>query len=420
MELLSYMNYIISVIFAACYFHQLIYVIVRLVKKQKKFKAVKLSKFVVLIAARNEETVIAQLIESIKAQKYPSNMLDIYVVADNCTDSTAEIARNAGATVYERDNKVLVGKGYALNYILSIIKTEKADIHYDGYFVFDADNLLDSRYISEMNKVFTNGYEVVTGYRNAKNYGDNWISSSYGLWFLRESEYLNHPRFQMGISCAISGTGFLFSDELIEKNGGWNYFLLTEDLEFTADRLIKDQKIGYCHSAILYDEQPTGFIQSIQQRSRWIKGIIQVVSKYGKGLAKGIVKDGRFACYDMLMGIIPVAFLTITGFLINAALFGYGLIFNREQLPLFFTSICTSIINAYLTMYAIGLLTTITEWKKISCKNSKKIIYTFFFPLFTFSFAIAMVIAMFTNVEWHPIKHTSALSITDLGKTYRK
>ena len=99
---------------------------------------------------------------------------------------------------------------------------------YDGYFVFDADNLLDPQYISQMNKVFSSGARAVTSYRNSKNFGDNWITAGYGLWFLRESEYLNRPRDVLGTSCAVSGTGFLFSQQLLEELGGWNYFLLTE------------------------------------------------------------------------------------------------------------------------------------------------------------------------------------------------
>ena len=86
--------------------------------------------------------------------------------------------------------------------------------------VFDADNVLDENYVAEMNKVFGSGYSVVNSYRNSKNYGSNWISAGYALWFLRESKYLNGARMQCGTSCAISGTGFLVSNEIIRENNG--------------------------------------------------------------------------------------------------------------------------------------------------------------------------------------------------------
>ena len=85
---------------------------------------------------------------------------------------------------------------------------------YDGYFVFDADNILEQDYIEKMNQCFNQGNQIITSYRNSKNYGANWISAGYGLWFLRESRYLNNAREIIHSSCAVSGTGFLFSKEI--------------------------------------------------------------------------------------------------------------------------------------------------------------------------------------------------------------
>ena len=155
--------------------------------------------------------VIGQLVKSIKNQNYPMELVDIFVVADNCTDQTASVARKAGAIVRERFNKAQVGKGYALDYMIKIIERDFfLTKNYDGIFVFDADNLLDENYIAEMNKTFNQGYRVVTSYRNSKNYDQNWISAGYALWFLHEAEYLNLPRMVLKSSCAISGTGFLY------------------------------------------------------------------------------------------------------------------------------------------------------------------------------------------------------------------
>ena len=162
------------------------------------------------------------------------------MVADNCTDNTAEIAAENGATVFERFNRVQVGKGYALNYIFHKIDEDKGIRYYDAYMVFDADNVLDENYVYEMNKVFDDGYPVITSYRNSKNYDSNWISAGYALWFLRESRYLNGARMQCGSSCAISGTGFMVDSQIIEKNQGWKHHLLTEDIEFSVDNIIQD------------------------------------------------------------------------------------------------------------------------------------------------------------------------------------
>lgn len=415
MENLSLINFVLMVVLSAFTGYQAIYFLVKLTKKPKGYTAQRLCRYAVVIAARNEETVIAQLIDSIKRQDYPAELVDVYVVADNCTDGTANIARQSGAIVYERFNKALIGKGYALNYLFQMIETEQSGVAYDGYFVFDADNLLEENYITEMNKVFTNGYRTVTSYRNSKNYGDNWLTAGYGLWFLREAEFLNFPRSQLNISCAVSGTGFLFSHEILEENGGWNYFLMVEDLEFTADRIVHGEKIGYCPAAMYYDEQPRSLKQSLVQRSRWLKGGLQVMGKYSGDFLKGILKYGSFSCYDMLMNVIPVMAVTFISVILNVIMFVVGINNAQQEMWIFYKSVLTTLFNSYFAVLAMGGLTLITEWKKIRCTKWKKIAYVFLFPIYVLTYIPAVVMAVFGNIQWKPIQHTSSVSITDIS-----
>jgi len=236
----------ITLSFSLIYLYKIVYIFVALkAKKDKGSSGIKkdpLCKYAVIIAARNEKLVIEQLIKSIKSQNYPKELVDVFVVADNCTDNTAQVAKKAGAIVRERFNQSRVGKGYALDYMMKIIEKEYSSRNYDGYFVFDADNLLDENYILEMNKTFNQGYRVITSYRNSKNYDQNWITAGYGLWFMYEAEYLNLPRMVLNTSCAISGTGFLVQADLIRENGGWIHHLLTEDVEFSASQIIKGER----------------------------------------------------------------------------------------------------------------------------------------------------------------------------------
>ena len=215
MEAVKTINFIISIVFIVCYTYQFVYILVPFVVKDKRKGEAVSHRYAVLVSARNEEAVIGNLIESIKRQTYDGGLVTTFVVADNCTDDTARVAADAGAIVFERFDTANVGKGYALNYLLHRIDELFPERPFDGYFVFDADNVLEENYIEEMNKVFSQGYGIVTSYRNSKNFGDNWISSGYALWFLRESQFLNHARFNLGTSCAVSGTGFLFSRKVL-------------------------------------------------------------------------------------------------------------------------------------------------------------------------------------------------------------
>ena len=318
-------NAVISALFFICYTYQFLYIPLVLLKKRRPLPHPAAShRYAVLIAARNEENVIAGLLDSLAAQTYDMSLVTVFVAADNCTDSTAAIARAHGAVVYERFNHVNVGKGYALDFLLQHIGADYPE-GFDGYFVFDADNILSPDYLERMNESFSAGNEIVTSYRNSKNFGDNWISAGYALWFLRESRYLNGARNRLGSSAAVGGTGFLFSQRILDESHGWRFYLLTEDIEFSIHHILRGERIAICEDAVLYDEQPTDFRQSCRQRLRWAKGYIQVFRRYGAELLKGTAK-GSWSCFDMSMSILPAFILTALGLLANLTLSVLGLL----------------------------------------------------------------------------------------------
>ncbi len=414
MKVIIYLNFIISVIFTLCYAYQFLYIFVGLLKKPKVFETEKSHRFAVIISARNEEAVIGQLIESIKNQEYPAELIDTFVIADNCTDNTAQVARDAGAIVHERFNTELIGKGYALDWMFDIIRQDYAEKEYDAYMVFDADNLLDPHFVAEMNKTFSQGYRILTSYRNSKNFDDNWISAGSSLWFLREAKFLNNARMELGTSCAISGTGFLISADIIHQNGGWIHHLLTEDIEFTVDSVIHGETIGYCANAILYDEQPTLFRQFYAQRLRWAKGFYQVFGRYGGKLFKGTFK-GSFSCFDMLMTVMPAMLLTLASALLNAVAIPISIASGSGETASLVLSLIQTLVNFYGLFFILGTITTITEWKHIHCRKRFKVILNLFtFPVVMLSYVPIAVVALFKKVEWKPIHHSVSRTVEDI------
>lgn len=389
-------------------------------KKLDTYEAKKLHKFAFIIAARNEQAVIGNLINSIKQQNYPAELIDVIVVADNCTDDTAQIAREHGAICYERFNNMLVGKGYALDYCFNKIVEQFGDYTaYDGYFIFDADNVIDKNYVKEMNKVFDRGYNVITSYRNSKNYDTNWITSGYSLWFIREAKYLNNPRMMLKTSCAVSGTGFLVNSSIIKKNNGWKFNLLTEDIQFSVVNILEGEKIGYCESAMFYDEQPTTFKQSWNQRMRWSKGFYQVMFRYGRELIAMMFKKREMfvSCYDMFMTLAPATLLSIGCILLNLIFLAYGATdvhMLRRILPGTLGSIAFAGVNFYLLMFSIGFITLVTEWNKILAPANKKIKSLFTFPLFMITYVPISLVALVKKVEWKPIAHSISKSVEEI------
>lgn len=412
METIKLINFIIATVFFVCYSYQFAYILVPYLKKEKPHKPVTEHSYAVLISARNEELVIGNLLDSILEQDYPSRLVRVFVVADNCTDKTAKVARAHGAIVYERFNDKFVGKGYALEYLLDRIGEEYGDV-FDAYMVFDADNLLSEDYISRMNETFSDGYRIITSYRNSKNYGDNWISAGYALWFLREAKYLNNARYLLGTSCAVSGTGFMFSREILKSCGGWPFHLLVEDIEFTIHNIVSGEKVGYCPRAVLYDEQPTKFSQSWKQRMRWARGYIQILRKYGGRLLHGIFAKRSFSCFDMTMNIAPAVILSFLGIIINVGAAVYSVL-NGGGTDVLLQSFGQLILNTCLMMFIIGAITTISEWKNIYCSTPKKILYAFTFPLFMLTYLPICIAALFHPVKWEPIVHDRVRTLREV------
>ena len=424
MRTINTINSILYISLTVLYFYQFIYIVIALIgdKKMKldTYEAKKLHKFAFIIAARNEQAVIGNLINSIKQQNYPAELIDVIVVADNCTDDTAQIAREHGAICYERFNNMLVGKGYALDYCFNKIVEQFGDYTaYDGYFIFDADNVIDKNYVKEMNKVFDRGYNVITSYRNSKNYDTNWITSGYSLWFIREAKYLNNPRMMLKTSCAVSGTGFLVNSSIIKKNNGWKFNLLTEDIQFSVVNILEGEKIGYCESAMFYDEQPTTFKQSWNQRMRWSKGFYQVMFRYGRELIAMMFKKREMfvSCYDMFMTLAPATLLSIGCILLNLIFLAYGATdvhMLRRILPGTLGSIAFAGVNFYLLMFSIGFITLVTEWNKILAPANKKIKSLFTFPLFMITYVPISLVALVKKVEWKPIAHSISKSVEEI------
>ena len=377
--------------------------------KDKPLKVKKDHKFMAIIPAHNEEAVVGNLIESLKNQNYNKELYDIYVIADNCTDRTAQVARDAGAIVYERFDPEKKTKGFALDWFIKQKIQENAD--YDALCVFDADNIVDKNFIKNMNKKLCQGEDVVQGYRDIKNPTDSWITSGYALFYWTMHRFYHLARYNVGLSPLLNGTGFMVRFDVL-KPDGWQTKTLTEDIEFSLQRIIKGKKLGWATDAIVYDEQPVGFKQSWSQRSRWTVGHMQCIKEYTKSLAKAIKDKKTMMNVDgflYIVGSIPMFVLTIilllTNFLMYAgsAITQADLMINilRYLVPTFLFPIVTSMFAMWLDKRPIKPMI-----KGLLC-----------YPLFIGSWLLINFKCLFKrNTKWEKINHVRNIKINEITK----
>ena len=388
--------------------YQLIISLCSLIKvKDKPLVEDKEHRFMMIIPAHNEEKVIKDLVDSLQNLDYNKNLYDIYVIADNCTDKTAQIAKEAGAIVYERFDEKHKTKGFALQWFLQ--QKIEEDAPYDAFCIFDADNIVDKNFLKAMNKKLNQGEDVVQGYRDIKNPSDSWVTAGYAIFYWTMNRFYHLARYNLGLSPLINGTGFMVKFDVV-KPEGWQTKTLTEDIEFSLKRIIAGKKLGWATDAIVYDEQPVGFKQSWSQRSRWTVGHIQCLHEYTKPLAVAVKENKTVMNFDGLLymlGSIPMFVLTIVLLVLNIILFltnGMSvsdLLWNalRYIVPTFFLPILT------------GIMIMIIDKKPIRPMIKGLALY----PLFLGSWLLINFKCLFKReTSWEKIEHNVSKSISDM------
>ena len=388
--------------------YQLMISICSLVKlKEKPLLIDKNHKFMAIIPAHNEEAVVGNLVESLKNQDYPKDLYDIYVIADNCTDNTAKIAREKGAIVYERFDSEKKTKGYALQWFLQQKIQENAP--YDAFFVFDADNIVDKGFIKAMNKKLCQGEDVVQGYRDIKNPTDSWVTAGYAIFYWTMHRFYHLARYNLGLSPLLNGTGFMVKFDVIKPNG-WDTQTLTEDIEFSLKRIIKGRKLGWATDAIVYDEQPTSFKQSWSQRSRWTVGHMQCLKTYTGQLYKAVKEHKTLMNFDGLLyiaGTTPILVVTFGLILINCIMY----VSKAMTTWLFIVNILNYLIPTLLFPIFTALFVMVLEKKPIKPMIKGLLCY----PAFMGTWVIINLKCLFKReTTWEKIDHVRDIKIAEV------
>ncbi|MBR1654349.1 MAG: glycosyltransferase family 2 protein [Clostridia bacterium] len=408
MEYLIILQHAMVWIITIYWIYQLVISVCSLIKvKDKPLVEDKEHKFMMIIPAHNEEKVIKELVDSLQNLDYNKKLYDIYVIADNCTDNTAQIAKDAGAIVYERFDEKHKTKGYALQWFLQ--QKIEEDAPYDAFCIFDADNIVDKNFLKAMNKKLNQGEDVVQGYRDIKNPSDSWITAGYAIFYWTMNRFYHLARYNLGLSPLINGTGFMVKFDVV-KPDGWQTKTLTEDIEFSLKRIIAGKKLGWATDAIVYDEQPVGFKQSWSQRSRWTVGHIQCLKEYTKPLAVAVKDNKTVMNFDGLLymlGSIPMFVLTIILLILNIVIF----LTNGMSVLDLLKNAVMYIVPTFFVPILTGIMIMIIDKKPIRPMIKGLALY----PLFLGSWLLINFKCLFKrDTSWEKIEHNVSKSIGEM------
>lgn len=360
-------------------------------------------RFLVLVPAHNEEAVIGGIIDNLEHMDYPRELYDFYILADNCTDRTAEVARSMGANVLEswKDGpNGATGKPIALQKALKAL--DGYQDKYDLVMFFDADNLADLDLFREVNSQYLDAdgsVEVIQCYLGAKN-RKGLVALFYYMSYTITNRFFQYAKSRMGLNSVIGGTGFAVSARYLHDRGGWTAMSLTEDFELQVEATCEGKRILWNNNVRIYDEKPTRLQASFRQRTRWAQGHWFVALRNTGRLFRAL-RDKRisfaefFSTFLYLYSVTPFVILVLEIVLsvITGVMQSAGLIVQAARSASIESWLVVNLPSIAIFLYSFIFLFYVAEWmdNRISFRLRE-------FPLLIVSVVVNSVLAGWAQV----------------------
>lgn len=237
-----------------------------------------LPRLLFLVPAHNEELLLGRTLHSLQQLDYPTDHYDLVVVADNCSDQTAEVARGAGVTCLERHDLERRGKPRAIEWALGHITLSD----YDGVVITDADSLLDPGFASGLARHAPIMGKVLQCYNDVENRTDSALTRMGAVFSAVRCVLMNGLKDRVGLNVPL-GNGLCLGTDVLARYG-WNAFSICEDWELYAQLTGHGVHLENAVAARIFSQETRSLQQSSTQRQRWAAGKIMVLRRYGAQL----------------------------------------------------------------------------------------------------------------------------------------
>lgn len=405
---------VLAFVFFLCFlWYYFLYFAVASAKTRVLPKAKKYTKFAILIPARNESNVIRNILNACSKLDYPKEFFDVYIIIESKKDPTYKIVQEYGFKVVIRgDLTNRRTKGFALDDAYQQIK--KSGIVYDAFMIFDADNVMNSDYLSLMNDVYQAGYQVGVGYRSFTNATKNWVCGCSATLFSFMNQFTSRGRSHFFEKATLTGTGYFLAREVVDNEGGWIWNGMTEDVQLTTYCYYHNIRMHYYPYAKYFDEQPESFKTLNKQHVRWLWGFFASRKQFKKQTHVYPCKNKlirRFSLIEYNTSIYPFvifAVISVLSSLASLGIFFASLAFNPAESGFLFAHALFQVSILYLTFIFISAFTIAIDNKNLKFSSSQCVVICLTYIAFFFSFVMALFDGLFHKEKrntWSKIEH---------------
>ena len=431
-NVLTTINNVVLIVIGIPFMLQFLYMLLFWLPKKKFKKSEKKHKICVIIPAHNEADVIGGTVRSlIENQTYPRELYDIYVIAHNCTDDTAQKAREAGATVFVLDDPD--PKHHIVSYALKHGYDEilKSGIDYDFSIRLDADNHVNDEFFSLMNDAFASGVQIARPYESALNMTQNQFTRACGLYYIFDSRFSSRARERLHLDAHVNGPGSMTDMAIIKKIGGYDTKSICEDTEFCFKRMLDGYRCHFVEDAVVYEDLPSSFKDTMNRNKRIASGNVRLLGRYTFPMLWNSIKQLRFSFIEQLLTyffmiicvilctwlpgyyIYSFTYLGANGMWHTSDLASMGLTGMGFYELLMIVGIALAFLFAFAGMLQ-GFLLVMFDYKKMGAKKRRELFSgVLLFPAFTIVYCVTMAIGVFCKPKWNKINRNTGRGVSN-------